>query len=251
MSKLLIDDYPIQVLPKLAKEIGLNESIMLQQIHYWLNNSKHEKDGRKWIYNSYTSWQEQLDFWSVKTIQRSINKLEEKNLIIIGNYNKYKFDKTKWYTIDYEQVDLLMSNRTGHNDQTRGTDCPDDEVNVTCSHEVKMTKPIPETTKTTTEITAENNYPAAAQNYYENHIGMIKPIVLEDLQFYGEKFIEADEIIKRAIDIAISRSAKNWGYVKAILRGWQQEGLETLEQVDDHEKGDKKNQERSFSIDDL
>lgn len=97
----------------------------------------------------------------------------------------------------------------------------------------------------------ESKYPSAAQTYYENHIGMIKPIILEDLQFYGEKFIEADEIIKRAIDIAISRSAKNWGYVKAILRGWQQEGLETLEQVDTHEKGDNKNQERSFSIDDL
>lgn len=36
MSKLLIDDYPIQVLPKLAKEIGLNEAIFLQQVHYWL-----------------------------------------------------------------------------------------------------------------------------------------------------------------------------------------------------------------------
>lgn len=104
------------------------------------------------------------------------------------------------------------------------------------------------TNKQSTEAT---NYPSAAQTYYENHIGMIKPIILEDLQFYGEKFIEADEIIKRAIDIAISRSAKNWGYVKAILRSWQQEGLETLEQVDTHEKGDNKNQERSFSIDDL
>ncbi|HDE3362621.1 TPA: DnaD domain protein, partial [Staphylococcus aureus] len=41
MNKLLIDDYPIQVLPKLAELIGLNEAIVLQQIHYWLNNSKH------------------------------------------------------------------------------------------------------------------------------------------------------------------------------------------------------------------
>lgn len=38
MSKLLIDDYPIQVLPKLAKVIGLNEAIILQQLHYWLNS---------------------------------------------------------------------------------------------------------------------------------------------------------------------------------------------------------------------
>ena len=36
MNNLLIDDYPILVLPKLATEIGLNEAIVLQQIHYWL-----------------------------------------------------------------------------------------------------------------------------------------------------------------------------------------------------------------------
>ena len=36
MSNLLIDDYPILVLPKLANEIGLNEAIVLQQMHYWL-----------------------------------------------------------------------------------------------------------------------------------------------------------------------------------------------------------------------
>ncbi|RQN30623.1 replication protein, partial [Paraburkholderia tropica] len=29
MNKLLIDDYPIQVLPALANEIGLNEAIIL------------------------------------------------------------------------------------------------------------------------------------------------------------------------------------------------------------------------------
>lgn len=31
MSNLLIDDYPILVLPSLATEIGLNEAIVLQR----------------------------------------------------------------------------------------------------------------------------------------------------------------------------------------------------------------------------
>ena len=43
MSKLLIQDRPIMILPTLAIKIGLNESIILQQIHYWLLTSKHEK----------------------------------------------------------------------------------------------------------------------------------------------------------------------------------------------------------------
>ena len=108
MSKLLIDDYPIQVLPKLAKEIGLNEAIILQQMHYWTNNSKHIYDGKKWIYNSYNEWQKQFPFWSVVTIKRAIYKLEEKNLVYVGNYNKAGFDKTKWYSVNYEEVEGMI-----------------------------------------------------------------------------------------------------------------------------------------------
>ena len=46
MSKLLINERPIMILPTLAVKIGLNESIMLQQVHYWLLTSSHEKKGK-------------------------------------------------------------------------------------------------------------------------------------------------------------------------------------------------------------
>ena len=46
LSNQLIDDYPILVLPKLAEKIGLNEAIILQQIHYWLKDSKHKYDNK-------------------------------------------------------------------------------------------------------------------------------------------------------------------------------------------------------------
>lgn len=36
-AQLLINEPPLQVLPTLAKTIGLNEAIVLQQVHYWLN----------------------------------------------------------------------------------------------------------------------------------------------------------------------------------------------------------------------
>ena len=36
MSRLLLEDEPLVVLPKLATVIGLNEAIILQQLHYWL-----------------------------------------------------------------------------------------------------------------------------------------------------------------------------------------------------------------------
>ncbi|HDJ6782414.1 TPA: DnaD domain protein, partial [Staphylococcus aureus] len=121
MNKLLIDDYPIQVLPKLAELIGLNEAIVLQQIHYWLNNSKHKYDGKTWIFNSYPEWQKQFPFWSERTIKRTFGSLEKQNLLHVGNYNKAGFDRTKWYSINYETLNKLVARPSGQNGPTMRT----------------------------------------------------------------------------------------------------------------------------------
>lgn len=152
MNNLLIDDYPILVLPKLAEEIGLNEAIVLQQIHYWLNTSKHQHDGKRWIYNSYPKWIEQFPFWSESTIKRTITSLEKQNLLFVGNYNKAGFDRTKWYSVNYSTLDKLMARPSGQNDPTIRSKWSDDEVN--------LNRPIPETT---TEITSETNNNSATK----------------------------------------------------------------------------------------
>lgn len=117
MSNLLLDERPIMVLPKLACEIGLNEAIILQQIHYWLQKSKNIEAGHKWIYNTYNAWQKQFPFWSIPTIRRTITSLEKQGVIVTGNFNKAGFDKTKWYRIDYQKIES-MSRRCDQNDQT-------------------------------------------------------------------------------------------------------------------------------------
>lgn len=110
-SKLLLDEQPLLIMPNLACKIGLNESIVLQQIHYWnvINEKVHNNfnDGFYWTFNSYPQWKEQFPFWSLNTIVRAISKLEKSKLIITGNYNKLKVDKTKWYRIDYEMLSTL------------------------------------------------------------------------------------------------------------------------------------------------
>jgi hypothetical protein len=120
MSRLLIDEPPLQVLPSLAREIGLNEAIMLQQMHYWLIKSSHEFEGVKWFYKTLEDWQTEFPFWSAMTIRRTLTNLEKQKVIRIGNFNKKKFDKTKWYTIEYQCVNrrcvqyeqTMCSNRT-------------------------------------------------------------------------------------------------------------------------------------------
>ena len=120
MSRLLIDEPPLQVLPSLARELGLNEAIMLQQMHYWLIKSSHEFEGVKWFYKTLEDWQTEFPFWSTMTIRRTLTNLEKQKVIRIGNFNKKKFDKTKWYTIEYQCVNrrcvqyeqTMCSNRT-------------------------------------------------------------------------------------------------------------------------------------------
>lgn len=94
---------------KLATEIGCNEAIFLQQIHYFLQineeTDRNKKKGRYWTYNSYKEWQKKVfPFWSTRTIGRVVRSLEEQGLLITDNFNKDGFDKTKWYTINYDKV---------------------------------------------------------------------------------------------------------------------------------------------------
>lgn len=113
MSKLLINEYPLQVLPNLAKAIGLNEAIMLQQAHYWLNHAKKTHDGQMWFYKSYEEWQEQdFPFWSLTTIRRVAKSLKDKNLLMVKQLADNSFDRKNYYSInrgELAKIELSMS----------------------------------------------------------------------------------------------------------------------------------------------
>ncbi|MDT8903262.1 hypothetical protein [Anaeroselena agilis] len=120
MSKLLLDEYPLLVLPLLAVAIGLNEAIVTQQIHYWLKNIEksrarnedeynyHYHDGRVWVYNTIPDWQEQFPFWCEETVRRILKKLKDGGILLTGKYNRLRYDQTKWYTLDYQKIDELV-----------------------------------------------------------------------------------------------------------------------------------------------
>lgn len=140
MKNLLLDEHPLVILPSLATEIGLNESIIIQQLHYWIQASGKEKDGHLWVYNTYDKWREQFPFWSQSTIRRTINNLEKNNLIITGNFNKMKIDKTKWYRINYDKVSSMSSPSVQNEQSSCSNRAPLDVF--------KMNRPLPETTET-------------------------------------------------------------------------------------------------------
>ena len=120
MSKPLTHEPPLQILPTLAVKFGLNEAIVLQQLHYWLNQSNKIIDNKPWVYNTYQDWLKQFPFWSERTMQRILLNLEEKGLVESANHNPKKSDKTKWYTLNYAELDNLGigADQPGQRDHT-------------------------------------------------------------------------------------------------------------------------------------
>jgi hypothetical protein len=113
---LLFNKTPLTVNCELAMLIGLNESIVVQQIHYWIRKNQENNinyyDGYYWTYNTYADWQKQFPFWCERTIKRIFLSLERKNILISDNFNQMKRDRTKWYRINYEALNQLYLQAT-------------------------------------------------------------------------------------------------------------------------------------------
>lgn len=116
-ANLLIDDQPLMLLPLLATAVGLNEAVILQQIHFWVKGAekrrdeRHRIDGHWWVWNDYEDWQrDNFPFWSTRTIQRTVLELENAGLLI--SVQPKGQDRTKWYRINYDKLyGSIMPNR--------------------------------------------------------------------------------------------------------------------------------------------
>lgn len=51
------------------------------------------------------SWLDEFPWWSLSTIRRIIASLVDKGLVLKGNFNRMKMDKTLWLTIDYTKLE--------------------------------------------------------------------------------------------------------------------------------------------------
>lgn len=222
MSNLLIDDYPILVLPTLATEIGLNESIVLQQMHYWLKKSNHNYDGRHWIYNSFPEWQKHFPFWSVMTIKRAVYSLEKQNLLYVGNYNKAKFDKTKWYSINYEKLEGMK--RPSYQNDTTSVSKRNDGV-----YQNDTTN-----TRDYTETYSERDRDDVSHvfKYISNNLEIIQsPLKAQQLEEAIKDFKDNKlEIVTVATDYC-KENSKGVNYLIKVLENWSEDGVDTKEKA--------------------
>jgi hypothetical protein len=150
---VLNDPHALRVSAALAMEIGLNESMVLLQLEFLISISDNVQDGRVWTYQSLNELRETyFPFWSKATIGRAIQSLVERDLVIIGNFNRVGFDRTPWYALNPDGLRQLTSLRY---------ETPSSQIETSTSHagtpasqnETSTSHPgttIPETTSETT-----------------------------------------------------------------------------------------------------
>lgn len=96
-----------------AKSYGVNCAIILQNIWHWVRkneaNGKHYHDGYFWTYNSTKAFSDLFPYLSQRQIETALKKLKDDGVIITGNYNEMKYDRTLWYAITEKGKCILHS----------------------------------------------------------------------------------------------------------------------------------------------
>ena len=203
MSTVLQDDYTIPFSPKLAKILGVNEAIVIQQVHYWIekykDNADHQYDNRCWVYNTFEEWHEQFPFWSIATVKRTFYNLIEKKILITGWFNKKAYDHTNWYTINFEVLESLVNTDCINLIQSNVSNCTNREYQFDTSNTIDYY------TKNTGIDYIENESIGCSSQSEQHKVSHIKEFIWNSEEEY-QNYI--NNIIKNDIQDVMSEIGK-------------------------------------------
>lgn len=111
---------------------------MIYNLAFWIRkneaNGKHYHDGRHWTYNSMEAFSRLFPFWTAKQVRRILSSLVEQGVIVTGNYNENRFDKTAWYAFSdnyIEDGNIVLPERAGGCAETGTSICPNGQMEMT------------------------------------------------------------------------------------------------------------------------
>lgn len=229
----ILNETIIRTSPTLACEIGHNESMILLQLDFWISISNNYYDGRFWTYQSVRDMKKKaFPFWSIATINRTIGKLLAKEYVIEGNYNKHKYDKTRWFALNSDKLSELQSIAIRKLQTQLGHDAAQNDTRP-----AQNDTTIPENP---TENTTENNKPlcdfSKKQKKHDNQkkkfITFRKQLKKDKLQAFelvadnlekviGKTLLEfveqSPESVKSAYQEMVDRDKKHFSYFTKIF----------------------------------
>ena len=226
MSTLLIPEPPLQVLPTLAARIGLNEALLLQQIHYWTTRKEADENGEFWVWKTVADWEREFPFWSGSTIKRTVAKLKKEGYLAVRQVG---LDRVNHYRVLYDaiphEVNLIPSevNLTPSSDQS-------DPVST---HTETTNREQPTSSSSLNDVEAQT--PVVIRHVFDHWSGLYSPRAafddkrakrirarLKERMSTGSTLDEAGRDLCRAVtnarrdDWLAGRAAKSPGYLNKL-----------------------------------
>lgn len=195
---------------QIAQEYGVNAAIIFQNLAYWIEHNRANEtnfyDGRYWTYNSVRAFTELFPYLTDKQIRGALKKLEEGGMILVGNYNKSAYDRTRWYALTEKGISIYTKGQMNFADRENenaheGEPIPDINTNVTT-----FDKP---------DISAPKKEPRHKYGEYSNVL--LSDTDLEKLQ---EEFpTEWEERVER-LSAYMASTGKTYKNHLATIRNW-------------------------------
>ena len=109
-----------------ARVYGVNCAVILQNIWHWIRkneaNGMNYYDGDHWTYNSTKAFADLFPYLSQKQIETALKKLRDEGIIVTGNYNEHKYDRTLWYAITEKGKSILLTGEMEITSEGKGFD---------------------------------------------------------------------------------------------------------------------------------
>lgn len=126
-NKIILFDIDVAI------QYGEREAVIIQLFQFWISknkaNNKNFYNGHYWTYNSVEAWQQLLPLYTKKQLRSTLDNLCQQGVLIRGNFNKNKFDRTCWYAFSDEKKWLSEStkNLEKRENQNDNLDLPNKE----------------------------------------------------------------------------------------------------------------------------
>lgn len=154
----------------IAKKFDIITAILLDNFYYWIEknrlNERNFKDGRYWTYNTKKAIAEWFPYLNERQLDYALKKMVEQGLLIKGNYNESKYDRTLWYAITDFGYSILQN-------------CKMYDISYNLNLDYT-------TTKTTTKTTIKDDLIEIITNEFE-FSEEVKAKIIEWLEYKKEK----------------------------------------------------------------
>lgn len=135
-----------------AMKYGVEKAVVLSNIRFWLNNNKNKDlttvkhNGYYWMYNTAKDMSNVLPYFTQSKVQRLLKQLEDDGVLIVGNYNKVKYDRTKWYTLSeftYDENCITQTSELNNGNEQIEQPIQDSKTNTKTNNKIDTCINIP------------------------------------------------------------------------------------------------------------